>query len=138
MARRSGSGRTYLFATARRPMVGRALVALAMAQTLWGCAAHEVYEKPGLTPAMADEDWARCQAAALGAVGQANDVDALRGETTTSGQRLVGMMATLDVGNGTMYGPTDYLKITTRRDVLHACMQGKGYRFIGVPTVERL
>jgi len=119
-------------------MAGRALLAAAVALGLSGCAAHEIYESIGPIPATADEDWANCQAKALAAVGERTDVDGLRGKTSVSGRRLVGTVATLDVGGGTMYSPSDYLKITTRRDVLRACMRERGYKFIGVPAVEAL
>ena len=119
------------------PLIGRILAA-AMAVTLWGCAAHEVYDKADLSPSVADDDWAKCQAEALAAVGEPADLAALRGKTSVSGHRLFGTMATLDVGNGTMYSPADYLKIKTRQSVLQACMRKKGYDYIGVPAIEAL
>jgi len=117
-------------------MARRTLLAAAVTLGLSGCAAHEIYESAGPIPATADEDWANCQAKALAAVGERADVDALRGKTSVSGRRLICTVAALDVGDGTMYSPSDYLKITTRRDVLKACMRERGYKFIGVPAVE--
>jgi hypothetical protein len=114
------------------------LMSAALVLAVAGCTAHEVYEKSDLVPEAADRDWAACEARALAAAGVAVDAQSLRGRTSVSGQRLVGAMATLNVGNGTMYSPEDYLKIRRRQETLKDCMQSKGYQFIGVPAVEAL
>ncbi len=114
------------------------LVVSVVAAGLSGCAAHEVYEKSGLSPSAADQDWATCQSAALAAAGQAQDADASRSQASVTGDRLVGELTPLDVTSGGTYSPADYLKITKRRKALHECMGAKGYRFLGAPAVEML
>ena len=117
----------------------RGLLLLAIGFALAGCGAHEIYGRPGLDPSMADRDWAECQAEALTAAGQATTVKEMRNMTSVSGEQLRGELAPLTLrAPGVMVSPDDYVRIKKREAALHACMERRGYQFLGVPATEML
>lgn len=104
---------------------------------LSGCAAHEVYDRPGLDLAAARVDWMACQRTALDQTG-AHDSAGL-GDASIRGSHLVAEVARdpeeHDVAG---YKIADWARISRRRQLRQACMTSKGYHFLGVPATERL
>ena len=113
----------------------RAFCSVLFVLALWGCAAHEVYEKAGMNAGAAIADWKECQRSALIATGnQATDV----GDASTDRDRLIGRVVIPERTDGGMYNPQDYLSIKRREQLRQDCMKSKGFRFLGVPAVERM
>lgn len=104
---------------------------------LSGCAAHEVYEREGLNSVGAPIDWAECQRSALAETGVQTTDDL--GRASIRGNRLIGeLVADPEMHDVAGYKASDYFRIKRRQELRQECMKAKGYRFLGVPAVERL
>jgi len=105
----------------------RLLVAIAFGLVVAGCAAHEIYERPG----------ANVVDVRTAAVGRSTDGNL--GEALIRRRQIVGTLA-VDPDPPSVRGMTadQWEKARRQRESRQSCMEKRGYRYLGVPVVERL
>jgi hypothetical protein len=99
-----------------------------------GCSSYVIFEKKESGASASAADWADCKRfAQLPDDGKT----AIAGGATVDGARLKAEVVIPEQTINGMYAADDYLKIKRRQQLTEECMDAKGYRFVGVPSIER-